>query len=120
MKKSILTLVLGLLISVSAIAQSKNETRAIKTTNNKIKLIEQTIALSDSEKATFTELNVAYVTKHLDLKPLKESDPEAHKAEVKANNADLKKKLSAALGKERATEILAASKKKKNKKKKNK
>ncbi|MDN3663920.1 hypothetical protein ACFFU1_15125 [Algibacter miyuki] len=120
MKKSLLTLVLGLLISVSTMAQSKNEARAIKTTNNKIELIEKSIKLTNIEKETFIELNKAYVTKHFDLKPLKESDPATYKTEVKANNADFRKKLTAALGKERATEIINASKKKKNNKKKKK
>lgn len=116
MKKSLLTLVLGLLISASALAQSKNETRAIKVTNNKIERIEQVTTLSDSEKETFSELNKAYISNHFDLKPLKESDPAKYKTEVKANKADFKKKMTSALGKERATEIMNASKNKKKKK----
>ncbi|MEP3838649.1 MAG: hypothetical protein ABJM36_13435 [Algibacter sp.] len=117
MKKSLLTLVLGLLISVTAMAQSKNEARAIKTTNNKIEQIEKTIELTDSEKETFIELNKAYVIKHFELRDLKESDPDTFKSGVKANKADFTKKLNAALGKERATEIIKASKKKKKNKK---
>lgn len=116
MKKTVLTVIVGLLISVSVMAQSKNEARALKTTNNKIEQIEQTTQLSDSEKETFFELNKAYVLKHFDLKALKKSDPAKYKKEVKANNADFRKKLTAALGKERATEIINAGKKKKKKK----
>ncbi|CAH8283017.1 hypothetical protein EV196_1024 [Mariniflexile fucanivorans] len=120
MKKSILTVLAVLLISISAMAQSKNEKRAIKATNNKIELIEKITKLSDLEKETFTELNNAFAIKHFSLRDLKESDPAKYKEEVKANGADFAKKLTAALGKERSTEIINASKKKKNNKKKNK
>jgi len=123
MKKIVLTVIAGLLISVSVMAQSKSEARALKVTNNKIEKIEQITKLSDSEKETFSELNKAYAVKHFDLRALKESDPATYKKEVKANRVDLMKKLTAALGKERATEIMDAGKKKKTnagKKKKNK
>ncbi|MDO6736313.1 hypothetical protein [Wenyingzhuangia sp. 2_MG-2023] len=115
MKKILLTVVLGLLISVSTMAQSKNEKRAIKITNNKIELIEKSIELSESEKETFIEFNKAYISKHLDLRALKKSDPAKYKTEVKANKNNLIKKLNDAFGKERATEIMNAGKKKKNK-----
>jgi hypothetical protein len=114
MKKIVLTLVLGLLISISAMAQSKNDKRATKATDRKIEKIEKTTKLSDSEKETFTELNKAFAIKHFSLREeLKESDPAKYKEEVKANRADFNKKLTAALGKARAKEIIAASKVKK-------
>jgi hypothetical protein len=117
MKKSLLTLVLGLLISVSAMAQSKNEKRFSKMTDKKIEKIELVTKLSDSEKETFHKLNKAYLTKHFSLKELKESNPAEFKTEIKANKNNLETKLIAAFGKKRATEILNAGKKKKKKKK---
>lgn len=117
--KIFLTLALGLLISVSTMAQSKNEKRISKLTDKKIEKIELVTKLSDSEKETFHEINKAYLTKHYSLKELKESDPAQFKTEIKANKKDLETKLIAAFGKERATEILSAAKKKKKKKKKN-
>jgi hypothetical protein len=113
MKKIIFTLLVGVLISISAMAQSKNEARALRITNNKIEQIEQITELSDSEKETFFELNKVYLQKHFDLKELKKSDPAKYKTERKANKADFMKKLTVALGKERATEITKAGKKKK-------
>lgn len=113
MKKSLLTIALGLLISVSAMAQSKNEKRAIKTTNQKIEKIEKTLTLSDTEKETYSELNKVYLVNHFDLRELKKSDPAKFKSGIKANKADFMKKLAAALGKDRANEIVKASKGKK-------
>lgn len=114
MKRIVLTLALGLLISMSVLAQSKNEQRATNVTNKKIETIEKTTKLSDSEKETYFELNKAYVIKHFNLKDeFKESDPDKFKIEVRANNVDLNKKITAAFGKTRAKEIIAAAKVKK-------
>ncbi|WP_139959232.1 hypothetical protein [Flavicella sediminum] len=122
MKKTVFTFALSLLLSLGAMAQSKNEARALKTSKAKIELIEKTVKLSDSEKETYIELSKAYVLNHLSLRDLKQSDPAAFKSGIKENNADFKNKLTAAFGKEKATEIMDASKKKKKngKKKKNK
>ena len=114
MKKIVLTLVLGLLVSLSVIAQSKDEKRATNATNKKIETIQKTIELLDSEKEIYFELNKVFAIKHFSLRDeLKESDPAKFKEEVKANGADFRKKLTAALGKARAKEIIAASKVKK-------
>lgn len=119
MKKSLLAFVVGLLVSVSVMAQSKNEKRAIKTTNKKIAQIEKTVELTDTEKEAYADLYKVYILNHFELKGLKESDRSKFKEEVKKNNKDLKEKLASAVGKERADEIINASKGK-NKKKRNK
>lgn len=112
MKKILLSLVFGLLITVSTMAQSKAE----KGTAKKIQQIESVTKLSDSEKASFSKLNIAYMTKHFEIKPLKQSDPAKYKTEAKANKTEFLKNLSAAVGEERANEIINAAKKKKGKK----
>lgn len=116
MKKILMTLVLGLLISVSTMAQSKDEQKAIKAANKNIERVEKTIKLTDAERETYFELKKSFAMTHNSLKPLKESDPAKYKAGVKENGADFSKKLTKAFGEERAAEIKKAGKKPKKKK----
>lgn len=116
MKKFLLTLVLGLFISITTIAQSNSEKRAANGTKKSIANIEKTIKLSDAEKETYAELNNAYLLNHFELQEMKKSDPAAFKKGIKANKADYIEKLTNSLGKERTDEILAALKANKGKK----
>lgn len=110
MKKRIVALVFGLLINVSVMAQSKAEKRALKVTNKKIEKIEAVTELSELEKKTYRELNQAYLIKHFEIEKYKETDPAQFKTEIRINNKAFMTKLTEVLGKERAKEIIKASK----------
>jgi hypothetical protein len=114
MKKSLTTLVFGLLISVSVLAQSKIEKRALTITNKKIEKIEAVTKLSKSEKETYRKIYQVYLVKHFGLSELKEKHPSKFKEGVRKNNASFKKKLIAAIGKKRADEIIKVGQKKKH------
>jgi hypothetical protein len=110
MKKTIITFILGLFITLGAMAQSKIERRAINSTNKKIEQIQMTTSLSDSEKETYSKLNTAYMIKHFEIRDeFKESDPAKFNIERKANNADFDKKITVAFGETRAKEIKTAA-----------
>ena len=109
MKKTIVTFAFGLLISLTAFAQSSIEKSAIRRTNESIVSIEKTIELSDTAKTTFFELKKEQVVNHITLaQKYKDSDPDKFKEKIKANRKDFNLKLNEALGKARAKEILTA------------
>ncbi|GAA3651198.1 hypothetical protein [Flavivirga jejuensis] len=114
MKKSALTVIVGLLISVSALAQSKSEMKIEKRATKAVEKLETTIKLSESEKATYFELQKAKLQDRANFpKGLKESDPDAFKAKAKANRKEFTKSVIKAFGEKRGKEILEAAKKKK-------
>jgi hypothetical protein len=122
MKRIVLTVIVGLLISVSAIAQSKSETKLINKANKAVEKVLANLELTEGEKETYFELQKARLTERSEFpKGLKESDPELFKEKSKANRKKFTKNVIEAFGKERGKEILEASKnknaKKKNKKK---
>lgn len=109
MKKLITVLLFGILISLSATAQSSIENHADKKTNSVIEKIESKTKLSKSEKETFFEIQNAHYVRHFTLaKEYKESDLVRFKKEVKENGKLLKVNLNKAFGEKRASEILEA------------
>jgi hypothetical protein len=113
MKKILFTLLAGVLISISTMAQSKSEARAEKITNRTIERIETTTKLSAIEKDKYIELQKTRLINRSEIdQDLRKSDPDKFKEKAKANNKLFRKNLIDAFGKKRASEILAASKKK--------
>ena len=116
MKRELLVLMIGLFVSVSAIAQSKAEKNIEKKANAAVEKVLTTVELSDEEKATYFEIQkVRFEERATFPKGLKESDPELFKKMNLDNRKDAEKKVIEAFGKERGKEIIVASKKKKKK-----
>lgn len=112
MKKSLFTLVLGLLISVAAMAQSKNDRRAETIIQKEITKIEASLTLEDEEKETFKKIKKEQVLKHIEIvEEFKTKDPVLFKQKVRENNQSYNKSMFEAFGKPRAREIFAAIKK---------
>lgn len=113
MKKSLLTLVFGLLISVAAVAQSNLEKRVEIATNKKIEKIEASLKFqNDEEKEKFTALITEQITRHFKIADkYKESDPTMFKQKVRENSKQYNKELRETFGIDRANEFLAAGRK---------
>ena len=121
MKKIALTLITGLLISFSALAQSKAEVKAAEKAATALEKIQTAIELTDDEQAKYLEVTTArFVDRSTWPKGLKESDNAKFKELAKKNKKDYEKGLVDAFGEKRAQEILLAGKNKKNKNKKKK
>ena len=117
MKKVLLTLLFGVLISVTAMAQKANK-RIDRLVDKDLAKIEATVTLEDSEKEKYLELKKAYLTNHFSASDkYKESDKDILKQKIKENKDQFESEVNAAFGKERAAEILAAGSKGKKKKK---
>lgn len=114
MKKSILTLAFGLLISLVTVAQSEENDRLERVLSKEIAKIENTLTLNEKEKETYKKIKTQQLTKHFSLsKEFKASDPDMFKQKVKENSKQYTSELIEAFGKKRATEILKASRAKK-------
>ena len=113
MKKSLFTLVFGLLISVTAVAQSNLEKHVEKSTDIKIERIEASLKFqNDEEKEKFATLTKEQLTRHFNIgKKYKKSDPEMCKQKRRDNNKQYNKELQEAFGTERAKALFQASKK---------
>lgn len=116
MKRELLVLMIGLFVSVSAIAQSKAEKNIEKKANAAVEKVSATVELSDEEKTTYFEIQkVRFEERATFPKGLKESDPELFKKMNLDNRKEAEQKTIEAFGKERGKEIITASKIKKKK-----
>ena len=110
MKKLALTLITGLLISVSALAQSKIEKRALA----QVEKVETTIKLTDDEKEKYLELQKTRLSNQVAIaKEFKKDDKETFKVKAKENRQQFQKDVIKTFGKTRGKEIIKASKVKK-------
>ena len=111
MKKSLFTLVFGLLISVTAVAQSNVEKLVEKSTNKKIEKIEASLKFqNDEEKEKFATLTKERLTKHFNIvEKYKESDPAMFNQKRKDNMKQYNKELQEAFGTERGKALFQAS-----------
>ena len=113
MKKSLLTLMVGLLISASTMAQSKSEKKIEKRANAAVEKVQATVKLSEEEKVKYFEIQKTQLINRAEVpKGLKQSDPDKFKEKVKESRKQFTKNLMDAFGKKRGKEILEASKKK--------
>ena len=109
MKKSILTLAFGLLLSASAVAQADLNERAKSLTKKNIVKIDAAVHLSDDEKATYPDFSNAFYLEHFTIvQKYKTDNPELFKEKVIENNNIFIAKLKKAYGNKRANEILKA------------
>lgn len=114
MKRTILVFIVGLFVSVSAMAQSKADQNLEKKANAAVEKVMTTVELSQEEQATFFELQKVKLEDRASFpKGLKKSDPDKFKALNKKNRKDFEKSVIVAFGKERGNEIIEASKQKK-------
>lgn len=116
MKKGLLVFMIGLFVSVSAIAQSKADQNIEKKANAAVEKVMTTVDLSKEEQAKYLELQMVKMEDRASFpKGLKKSDPDKYKAMNKKNRKDFEKSVIVAFGKERGDVILAAGKQKKKK-----
>ena len=125
MKKNVLTLIIGLLISITAVGQSKAEVKAAAKAETSLEKLQASIELTDVEQAKYLEIATArFVDRSTWPKGVKNDDKAKFKELVKKNSDLYESGLVDAFGEKRAQEILTAGKSensnKKNKKKKNK
>lgn len=110
LKKNLLTLLIGTLISISAIAQSKSELRAEKLTIKSIEKIETETKLTEDEKVKYTEIQKEKLLNHFKIaNEFRKSDPDKFKEKVKENGHLYVKNLLETFGNRRGREILNAS-----------
>lgn len=113
MKKSLITLVLGLLVSVATMAQSNKEIRAERITQQAVTKIEASLTLTEEEKKTFEDLKKESLFKHFEIaEQYKTDNPEIFKQKINENNQLFNKSMFDAFGKARAREIMGTLKKK--------
>lgn len=93
-------------------AQSKVDKKVTKF----VQVIEEKIELTDSEKEVFIKLKTAQLTKQTEVASLKTDNPAQFKKEVKKARKNFNTDFIKAVGKERAKEIIEATRKKKKKK----
>ncbi|MFD2289860.1 hypothetical protein ACFSKN_03030 [Mariniflexile gromovii] len=111
MKKSLFTLVLGLLVSIATMAQSNNDRRAERITQQALTKIEASLTLKEEEKKTFEALKKESLFKHFEIADeYKTKDPEMFKQKIKENNEKFNESMFKAFGKARAREIMATMK----------
>ncbi|MDO7172432.1 hypothetical protein [Mariniflexile sp. AS56] len=116
MKRIVLTVIVGLLISLSAMAQSKSEKNAEKKAQKAVEKVQTAIELTEEEKAKYFELQKTQFLNRAELpKGLKESDPDTFKEKTRENRKQFEKNLLETFGDKRGKAILNATKKKKKK-----
>ena len=113
MKKILFTLVLGLLVNITTMAQTNNDRRAERITQQAIEKIETSLTLKEEEKKTFVTLKKEQLFKHFEIvEKYKVKDPEMFREKITENNQKINKSMFEAFGKARAREILGAMKNK--------
>jgi len=119
MKKLIILLVFSLAINSSIFAQKSQEQKIERKVLAYIEAVESKTTITSEEKETITVLKKEHLNAIAEIGEKYEKGSDDLKAKRKESNKKYSKALSKAFGKERAKEIISASKKnKKNKKKK--
>ena len=118
MKKIILFLVLSVVVSGSLFAQKNADKKIQKRTDAYVTLVESKITLTEEEKEKLIELKKEHTKSSFQITAEYKGKPEL-KAKRKESNKKFSAALKKAFGKERAQEIVKASKKNKKNKKKN-
>ena len=121
MKKVLVFLVFSVVLSSSLFAQKNGDKKIQKRVNSYVEAVESKITLSKEEKEKLIVLKTEQTKSSSEITAQYKGTPEL-KAKRKESNKEYSKALSKAFGKDRAKEIISASKKnkknKKNKKKK--
>lgn len=110
MKKTIITLVVGLLISVASIAQSKAEVQAETIAKKDIQKISAVVSMNEEEQEKYITIKKEYLINHFKIvKEYRKNDPEKFKEKRTENGKKLNADMVAAFGKPRALEFLKAA-----------
>lgn len=109
MKKSIFTLVFGILLSLSAAAQVDLTEKAEKLAARDIETTETVTKLTKKEKKTYSKLLTEHYLRHWDIvDKYKATDPDKFKESVQNNGKYFAQLTIDAFGNKRGVEILKA------------
>ncbi|WP_159020748.1 hypothetical protein [Algibacter sp. L3A6] len=109
MRKTILTLIFGILLSITGNAQNDLDERSQARTSEDIIKIDALVNLTDDEKASYNDFSNAYYLEYFKIaKKHKTNNLELFKEKINETNAVFVNNLKKEYGKKRAYEILKA------------
>ena len=115
MKKTILLLVFSIAMCSSLFAQNTTDKKIDKRVNAFVEAVEDNLKITDEEKKTIVTLRKGHAIAFFEINEKYEKGSAEIKEHRKENNKEFSKLLTIAFGKNRAKEIMNASKKNKGK-----
>lgn len=113
MKKKLVTLVVGLLISLATTGQSKVEVRAERLLSKDLEKVTSLIDLTKEEREKYSEIKKKQIINFCMIaEEFRKTNPTKFKEEVRKNQKNSEAELIEVFGKHRAMELVRASRKK--------